>query len=48
MGCLGGKHVVQAKVGNVEEREHAGPAQVHGCQLAAHQISKVLQSGTHH
>ena len=43
MGCLGGKHVVQAKVGDVEQGKDAGPAQIHGCQLAAHQISKVLQ-----
>ena len=40
---LGGEHVVKAKVCHIEERKYAGPPQVHGCQLAAHRIRKVLQ-----
>ena len=42
MRCLGGKHVVQQEVGQVEQTKDGRPAHVHGHQLAAHNISKVL------
>lgn len=42
MRRLRSEHVVQAKVGNIEEAEDWLPAQVHGHQLAPHNISKVL------
>ena len=42
MRRLGGKHVVQAKVADIEQAEDRLPAQVHGHQLAADHVSKVL------
>ena len=42
MRRLGGKHVVQQEVCHIEQSKDSLPAHVHGYQLAAHHISKVL------
>ena len=42
MRRLGGKHVVQQEVCYIEQAKDSLPAHVHGYQLAAHHISKVL------
>ena len=42
MRCLGGEHVVQQEVGHIEQAKDGLPAHVHGHQLVAHHISKVL------